>query len=99
MVYPQGKGPANELFRFSWITTVYLGDCFSRFVISFLATQQSGPLGREFNGETEIPYYLQSRKGKVGGNYSVLYSVACSFLCTALQAVFSTRYNCKNFPL
>ena len=42
---------------------VDLGDCFFRFILSFLATMQSGPLGSEFNGATEILYYLQSRKG------------------------------------
>ena len=60
------------------------GDFFSRFVLSFLTTPQSCPLGSEFSGATEIHYYLQSRKSYFGGNYSVLYYVACpSVYCSS----------------
>ena len=80
-----------------FLPNVDFGDCFSGFVLSFLTTPQSRALGSEFSGATEIHYYLQSRKGYFGGNYSVLYYVACPLLCIALPAVLSTRYNRKDF--
>ena len=49
-------------FNFFHMFAVDLGDCFSRFVLSFLKTPQSGPLGSEFSGATEMQYYIQSRK-------------------------------------
>ena len=57
-------------------TNVVLRDFFSRFVLSFLTTPQSRPLGSEVSGAADIHYYLQSRKGYSGGNYSVFYYVA-----------------------
>ena len=79
-------------------SNVDFGDFFSRFVLSFLTTLISRPLGKEFSGATKIHYYLQSRKCSFDGNYSVLYYVACP-LCILLFVclVSSTRYNRKNF--
>ena len=74
------------------VPNVDLGDFFTRFVLSFLTTPQSRHLGSEFNGATEIHYYLQSRKGYFGGNNSVLYYVACpSVYCSS--AVLSRLLN------
>ena len=73
---------------------VDLGDCFARFVFSLLTTSQSRPLGIEFSWATEIHYYLPSRKGSSGGNYSVLYYVACTRLSCLLDTIAST-FNCN----
>ena len=49
-------------------SNIELGDCFSRFVLSFLTTPQIGPLGSEFSGTTEIHYYLQPLLDKLARN-------------------------------
>ena len=50
---------------FHRLPIVDLGDCFSRFALSLspATAPQSGPLGSEISGATEIHYYLQSQKG------------------------------------
>ena len=63
---------------------VDLGDCFSKFVLPFLTTTQSGPLGSEFSGATEVHYYLQSQKD---------YLVATLLYCFMLLSPFCVLHS------
>ena len=67
--------------------SVDLGDFFSRFDLSFLTTPQSRPLCMNSMGRPKFTTIYNPENGYFGGNYSVLYYVACPSVYCSLAVL------------